>query len=454
MNVLGKEVAAIAQQPTDERVRALKRIIPCSTIKAILKKHGHDRHCARMPKAFMVWFVIGLGLFSCDCYRQIYRWLQCYRRPGETPGKSTLCEARQRLGVAPLRWLMNQVVKLGATAATPGAFYRGMRLMALDGFIVDVPDTAANAKTFGRPKNGHAVGAFPQVRLLALCEIGTHILWKCLIKPVWRAEIKMAGALLRFLAPDMLLLWDRGFLSYDHVAQVLSHKAHLLARVKTNLVFSTRTYLPDGSYLTKMYRSANHRRQERDGIVVRIVEYTLRDPARTGSGARHRLLTTLLEWRHHAAQDLIELYHERWEEELAIDELKTHQRQRPVLRSQTPRGVVQEIYGLLLGHYVVRTLMCEAAATTAIAPRRLSFTATLQILRCRLPEVPRSESGRQRWYRNLLTEIAEETLEKRRDRINPRVIKRKLSKWPKKRAEHRCSPQPAKTFRETVVILR
>jgi hypothetical protein len=252
MIAFDKEVAELAQLPTDERVRALRRIIPCSTIKAILKKYGHQRHCARVPKWFMVWFVIGVGLCSCDCYRQIYRWLQRFRGPGSTPGKSTLCEARQRLGVAPLRWLMDKIVSLRATAAMPGAFYSGMRLMALDGFIVDVADTIANEKAFGRPKNGHALGAFPQARVLALCEVGTHILWKCLIKPIGRAEIKMARTLLRFLAAGMLVLWDRGFLSYEHVAQVLSQKAHLLARVKTNLVFSTRTYLPDGSTVVKI----------------------------------------------------------------------------------------------------------------------------------------------------------------------------------------------------------
>jgi hypothetical protein len=162
----------------------------------------------------------------------------------------------------------------------------------------------------------------------------------------------------------------------------------------------------------------------------------------------------MLDWHQHPAKVLIELYHERWEEELAIDELKTHQRQRPVLRSQTPAGVVQEIYGLLLAHYVVRILICEAAATKAIAPRRLSFTGTLKILRCRLPEVPRSEPGRRCWYENLLTEIAEEILEPRRVRINPRVIRRKISKWPKKTANHRHSPQPVKTFGETLELVR
>jgi hypothetical protein len=450
---LHKDVAELAQQPTAERVRALKRIIPCSTIKSILKKAGCDRDCPRLPKWFMVWFVIGLGLFCCDCYRQIFRWLQRFRRGG-TPGRSTLCEARQRLGVAPLRWLMDKIVKLCGTLTTPGAFYRGLRLMALDGFVVDVPDTPDNERIFGRPGSGRSPGAFPQVRVLSLCEVGTHILWKCLLKPLRRAEITMARALLRFLAPDMLLLWDRGFLSYDNVAQVLFQGGHLLARVKKSLVFIRRRCMPDGSYLAKLYPSAKQRRQDRDGIEVRLIEYTFRDPGRPGSGQRHRLLTTLLDWRQDPSKTLIELYHERWEEELAIDELKTHQRQRPVLRSQTPAGVVQEIYGLLLGHYVVRFLMCEAAATTNIAPRCLSFTATLKILRCRLPECPHSEAGRKNWYQSLLAEIAEEKLEDRRDRINPRVIKRKMSNWLKKRPEHWRNPQPTKKFSKSVVILR
>lgn len=449
---LHKEVAGLAQQPTAERSRALKRIIPCSASKAILKRTGQDRHCPRLPKWFMVWFVIGLGLCSGDCYRQIFRWLQPFRRDG-TPGRSTLCEARRRLGVAPLFWLFGKVVKLCGTLKMAGCFYRGMRLMAVDGFVLDLPDTDANDRVFGRPRNQRSPGAFPQARVLALCEVGTHVLWKFLIKPVRRAEIVLAGALLRFLAPDMLLLWDRGFLSYDHVGQVVSREAKLLARVKTCLVFLREKRLPDGSYLAKLYPSAKHRRQDRDGIPVRIIEYKFSDPARPGAKERHRLLTTLLDWRLDPAETLIDLYHERWEEELAIDELKTHLRQRAVLRSETPAGVVQEIYGLLLGHYVVRVLMCEAAAREELAPRRISFTATLKILRCRLPECPRSDKGLAHWYDNLLTEIGEEWLEERRDRCNPRVIKRNMSKWPRKRPEHRHWPQPTMNFRQSLVML-
>jgi hypothetical protein len=450
---LQKDVAQLAQQPTPQRVQGLKRIIPCSTIKTILKRSGHDAHCPRLPKWFMVWFVIGLGLFCTDCYRQIYRWFNPFRRKG-TPGRSTFCEARQRLGVAPVRLLLDEVAQLRATPQTPQSFYKGMRLMALDGFVADVADSPANARVFGRPRNGRSGGAFPQARVLALCEVGTHVLWKVQIKPQRRAEITLARPLLRHVQADMLLLWDRGFLSFDHVAQVLSRKAHLLARVKTGLVFTPCKRLGDGSYLAKLYPSPTHRRQDRGGIVVRIIEYTFNDPGRPGSGERHRLLTTLLDWRQHPARELIGLYHERWEEELAIDELKTHQRQRPVLRSETPAGVVQEIYGLLLGHYVVRALMSEAAAQEKIAPRQLSFTAALTILRCRLPECPRSETGRVRWYADLLAEIGEERLERRRDRVNPRVIKRKISKWLKKRPEHRETPQPTKRFSKSVVILR
>jgi Transposase DDE domain/Insertion element 4 transposase N-terminal len=448
---LDKEVAALAQQPTAERVKALKRIIPCATIKSILKKTGQRRACPRLPKWFMVWFVIGMGLCATDCYRQIFRWLSRFRAKLNPP-RSTLCEARRRLGVAPLRWLMDGVVKLLATRKTPGAFYRRMRLMAVDGFVLDVPDTDENERAFGRPRGGRSSGAFPQVRVLGLCEIGTHVIWKCLIKPLRRAEITMLKALLRWLMPDMLLLWDRGFLSYDNVRDVRAGQANLLARLKKTNVFVRRKKLPDGSYLSKIYRSPHHRRMDRDGLEVRIIEYQIADTGRPNSGQPQRLLTTLLDPQLDPAQRLIELYHERWEIELAIKELKTHQQQRPVLRSQTPAGVIQEIYGLLLAHFVVRKLMFEAAAKHGVSPRRLSFTGTIKILRTRLADCPRSAAGRKRWYDHLLAEIAEEVLEERRDRVNPRVIKRKMSKWLKKRPIHRCYPQPTKKFRDSIRV--
>jgi hypothetical protein len=453
MNVMSKDVDVAVRWSTTERAQALKRIVPRKAIaKALAGSGGKRRYCRRLPRWFVVWFVIALGLYSLDSYRQIFRWLRKFKKK-QTPGRSTLCVARHSIGVAPLRRLAHAVIQLQGTEETPHAFYDGMRLMGVDGFVVDLPDTPANDRAFGRPGGGRSPGAFPQARVVSLCELGTHVLWRSLIKPQWRGEPPMAAYLMRFLEENMLLLWDRGFLSYTLLCAVLARKAHLLARLKKDFIFTPIRRLSDGSFLAKIYPSARHRKRDQDGITVRIIEYTLNDPGRSGSGEKHRLLTTLLDERRHPAKRLIVLYHERWEEEISFDELKTHQRERPVLRSQTPTGAVQEMYGLLLGHFVIRKLMYEAAILEDCAPRELSFVNTLKILRCRLPEVPRGESGLKRWYHDLLEEVAEERLEPRRDRINPRVIKRKLSYWPKKRPKHRNFPQPTRNFRKSIVML-
>ena len=273
-----KEADALASWPTHDRLRALKRILPRAHVEDILARAGQDRSpCPRLPGWFMVWFVVALGLVSRDCYRQVFRWLQPYR-PGAIPPRSTFCEARHRLGLAPLRLLARDVVRLLGRPETPGAFYRGMRLMALDGFTVDLPDTPKNDHAFGRPGGHRAPGAFPQARVLALCETGSHVLWRWRIKPYHTGEVTMAHRLLRYLRRDMLLLWDRNFLSYRTLTEVRPTKAHLLARVKSNWIFEPIRTLPDGSYLAKFYASAKDRAADRDGIMVRIIEYTFDDP--------------------------------------------------------------------------------------------------------------------------------------------------------------------------------
>jgi hypothetical protein len=234
---------------------------------------------------------------------------------------------------------------------------------------------------------------------------------------------------------------------------VIGRGAHLLAKIKNNLVFQPIRRLSDGSFLARIYPNGWKRRDDRDGILVRIIEYRLDDPRRPGHGQKHRLLTTLLDETLDPAVTLIELYHDRWEQELSIDEFKTHQIERITLRSQTPAGVIQELNALLLDHFVIRALMAEAAETVAITPLRLSFTGTLKILRCRLPQCPRSHRVQRRWWDELIAEIALEQIEPRRNRINPRVIKRKMSKWMKKRPKHRRYPQPSKRFRDAIVVL-
>lgn len=449
---LNKEVCRVAALPSDERVAGLKRIISRKTVQAVLRRcHPNQRYCKRLPRLFVVWFVIGMAIHSSDCYRQVFRWL--HRRQTQVPGATTLCEARQSVGVAPLRYLAAETVKLLATRETPNAFYCDMRLMAIDGFVLDLPDRPDLTRIFGRPQGGRAEGAFPQARVLALCEAGTHVMWKHQIKPIRCGEVTMAPSLIRHLQASMLLLWDRGFFSYALLKQVLAQGSHLLARLKKNLIFKVIRRYRDGSYLAKAYRSSADRNKDRGGIKVRIIEYRLNDPGQTDSQERHRLMTTLLSPTQHPAKTLIELYHQRWEIEITIDEVKTHLRERPVLRSQTPAGVIQEIEGLLLAHYVIRALMAEVAQKEGIDPRRLSFTGTLKILRCRMAECPKDAPGQREWYEDLLKEIATEKLPPRRDRINPRVIKRKMSKWAKKRAAHRNYPQREKTFRQSIDML-
>ena len=446
---VGKEAAQLRQWSGRQRLAALKRILPKQKVTLALRGR---RRCPRTPDTFMIWFVVALGLFCTDCYRQVYRWLVPWKK-GDVPGRSTLCEARQRLGVGPLVRLAATAVELLATPDTPGAFYAGLRLMSVDGFVVDLPDLPAHDRVFGRPGNQYAPGAFPQAQVLGLVEAGTHVFWRWLVKNGTLAETRMVPPLLKHLQNDMLVLWDRGFASFDLVQGVVGRGAHLLARWKNNRILRPIRVLSDGSYLACIYPDERARRADRDGLVVRIIEYTLTDPTRPGHGEKHRLLTTLLDAQTHPALTLVELYHVRWEEELAIDELKTHAIERPVLRSQTPAGVVQELYGLLLGHYVVRTLMHEAAARVPTSPLRLSFTGTLKILRCRLPECPQSPKARRQWWHNLLAEIAEEQIPPRRPRVNPRVIKRQQSKWPTKRPHHRHGPQPTQPFGDTVLIL-
>lgn len=213
------EAAALSEQ---HRLAGLYRIIPPRQVKrAIQLSGGSQRLCSRCPALFMVYFVLGMGLFCRDCYRQVFRWVasrvKCQlaedpARSGGTPGRSTLCEARQRLGVKVLVLLSRRIVQLLATARTPGAFYRGFRLMALDGFVVDLPDSPANQRVFSYPQGGRTRGAFPQARVVALCEAGTHVLWRWLIKPITTGEETMANWLLKQLPRDTLLMWDRGFL--------------------------------------------------------------------------------------------------------------------------------------------------------------------------------------------------------------------------------------------------
>jgi hypothetical protein len=450
-----------------DRLLLLEQVIGPEQVRQALEETGcfDSRRCC-LTREVIFWVVLAMGILTELPLRQVFK--ACRRlRPGEaTPHRSSLCLARQRLGLAPVRRLFERVVRLLASPQTPGAFFQGWRLMALDGSVYNVPDSPANAAAFGRPSAGpRGDGAFPQVRKLSLVEVGTHVEVAFVVKGIkgpHSGEQRLAPGLFRHLQPDMLLLWDRGFFSYSLWKGVVTQGCQLLARVSSRLVLRPTQTLADGSYLAKIYPCESERNKDRQGLVVRVVRYTLNDPQRAGHGEEHVLLTTLLDAERSPAEELVLLYHERWEIELVYDEQKTHQNPWRVtksadLRSQTPPGVLQELYALSLGHFVVRSVMAAAAATAGLDPDRLSFVGCLHILRNRLPECPDPASvSFVEWYRGLLWEVSTERTddEVRRNRINPRVVKVKMSKFKKKRPEHRPVPPLTKTFRESVVMLR
>jgi transposase IS4-like protein/DDE family transposase len=442
-----------------DRLEGLQQVIGPRRLQQALQRTGRRNrsHC-RLTHEVMLWVVLAMGLLTDLPLREVFRQAS-HRRPGQKlPCRSALCQARQRLGIAPVRRLFDEVVRPLARPDQPGGFYKGWHLMGIDGTVFDVPDSPANARAFGRPTGGRGDGAFPQVRKLALVELGTHAELTFVLKPCWRGETSMVAGLLRHLRPGMLLLCDRNFFSYALWRQMLGRGAQVLFRVKSHLALRPTRRLADGSYLAKIYRSAAAREQDRDGIVVRVIRYTLDDPQRVGHGEVHTLLTTLLDARAYPAEELILLYHERWEQELVIDEQKTHQAPRQPgkeahVRSETPAGVVQELYALSLGHYVTRALMAEAAAVEGLDPDRLSFIGCLRILRLRLRECAGRGGYEFRcWYEDLLWEMGQERLPQRRNRVNPRVVKRKMSKFRKKRAHHRPVPPLKKKFVEAIVL--
>lgn len=337
-----------------DRLAGLERVVTPERIRQALARTGrvNERSC-RLTHEVMLWVVIAMGWFTDVPIRQVFK--RCRRgREGElTPGRSSRCEARQRLGGEPVQQLPADIVRPLATADTPGAFDKGLRRMAIDGTVLDVPDSEANAAAFHRAAGGRGAGAFPQVRKVSLVELGTHVEVALAIGGYQDGEQTLARQLFDHIPPDALPTEDRGFFGDDDWKDLDSRGIKLNVRLKSNRILVPIRRLSDGSCLVKIYPSSDHRPKDRQGIVARLVEYTLDDPQRTGHGQKHRLLTNLLDAEQDPAHELIADDHERREIELVFDEQKTHQdpvrAEKPAnLRSETPDGVRQELRVLSL----------------------------------------------------------------------------------------------------------
>jgi len=465
MSLRIRHIAPHATPSEQVSLEALARIVPQETVSEVLKEcQATEQRTRKLCATFVVVLCVAMNLYTNDCIAHVFfrllsrvRWLLSDPKAGRV-SKGALCQARYRLGARPLVALFKRVCAepLAEPETAPEAFLFGLRLMALDGTLLDLPDTPENVRVFGKRHSPRGASAWPQARVVAISECSTHAVLDAGVWPHDFDERAAGQRLLRGVGEGVLLLWDRGFHSFEMVQAALARGSELLGRlprtVKPGKPLAT---LSDGTQLVWV-RPANYGRRKRgERVLMRLIRYTLEDPNRPGHRLEHRLITSLLDPERAGAEELVVAYHSRWEFELAVDEIKSHQRhpQTP-LRSKKAVGVIQEIYGLLIAHYVVRAVMVEAAKKAELPPSRLSFTNTLRLIREMIPEAQRTaQADHPRLYQRLLEDVVATPLPPRANRSNPRVVKRKMSKFKVKNPSHRNWPQPTTSFQEAVVLL-
>jgi hypothetical protein len=377
-------------------IGVLTRVVPRDLVDEVLNyTKKNEKRSRLLPARVVVYYVLALTLFFGDAYEEVMRklvnglrFLRVWRTEWDVPTTGAISKARIRLGAAPLEELFYRVATPIATPGTRGAWYRDYRVMAIDGVILDAPDTPENVERFGKTGHNNGENAFPQVRIIGLTECGTHAMVTAAVDS-WRVyERELAEHLLPHVEPDMLVLADRGFFSYDLWQQYVDTGAALVWRIKRSIDLPVLSTLPEGSYLSellpKQIKTDLKRGKQRtvhDGvrIPVRVIEYRV---GNRPSPEIIRLVTTILNPEEAPAEELAKLYAERWEFEIGLDEIETHQISNyRVLRSKKPDLVEQEIWGLLITHYAIRHLMHQAADTIDIDEDRLSFIRSLRVVR-------------------------------------------------------------------------
>jgi hypothetical protein len=384
----------VAELPSGARISdyislgVVAKTFPAMAVEAALKQTGTASIRQReLPAHVVVYYVIALALYMESSYREVLRcllegitWLMGPEAIVKVTGKSGISQARTRLGWEPVRHLHDEIVRPIAVESTKGAWYKNWRVVSMDGSTLDTADETGNEEAFGRPSASRGCSAFPQVRFVSLVENGTHVLFGTRLGGCNTGESALAREVLLSLSRGMLCLADRYFYGFELWRQASGTGSDLLWRIKANLCLPCEQRLADGSYLSRIYGSQKDQRRKEHGVVVRVIEYRL--AGIEGAEPLYRLLTTILDHEAAPAAELAALYHERWEIETALDELKTHLRgSKIVLRSKTPDLVRQEFYGLMMAHFAVRGLMHEAALKANEDPDRLSFLHAVRVIR-------------------------------------------------------------------------
>ena len=441
----------------------LTATFPRQLVDEVIEATGRREQRNRLlPAHLTVYYVLAMTLFSSAGYEEVMRslteglaWTSDGREEYELPSQVAISKARTRLGPEPLAELFTRACVPLATPGTRGAFYRQWRLVSMDGTTIDVADTPANAGVFGRAGTGRGDGsAFPQVRIVALGECGTHAVIAAVMDSYGVVEQTLAKRLVTALRPGMLCLADRGFTAHPLFSAAAATGAALLWRAKNIAVLPVLERLPDGSFRSELVATPDKYRREHV-LPVRVIEYAIDDEGRPGAtGTTYRLLTTILDPAAAPADELAALYAQRWEIESIFDELKTHQRgPRVILRSRTPEGVYQEAWGYLCVHYALRALIHDAADHNDLDPDRISFTKTLHAARRSVRTGLSGTVNLAAALHRAISEILHPLLPKRRLRANARVVRRKMSNYNLKRATHRAWPTPTLPIGSAIRVL-
>ena len=371
----------------------LASVCPRGVIDEVLAGTGKASQRERLlPAPAVVYYVMALALWREAPLEEVLRvvceglqWLSGGQAGAVQATKGAISQARTRLGSEVMRQLAERVLQPIAAPGAPGAWYRGLRVMALDGSCMDVADEQANAQYFGYPSSARGASAFPQLRLMGLVECGTHVVAAAELAPYSSSEKAMAAHMLPGkLKPGMLVLADRGFYSFKLFRIGCATGAMLAWRVSATINLDVVQELHDGSFLSTVYDHLDTKRSA--GQTVRVVEYALEDSAKPTKDS-YRLITNILDPEQAPALELAALYHERWEIESVVDELKTHLRTNStVLRSKTPELVKQELWGLLLAQFAIRQLIAKAAWPRGLDPDRLSFVHAMRVIKRKMPQ--------------------------------------------------------------------
>ncbi len=413
--------AGVLVRPDQVSLGVLVNSVPRDAVDEAVAVCGvrERRSDGKLPAHVITYLTLALCLFADDDYEEVATKVTgsldrfgCWDAAWSVPTASAITQARKRLGRDVFPEIFDGTCgpvagDAGSLAlgTARGAFLRDWRLLAIDGFEVDVPDTPANAAEFGYAGSGDNRSAFPKARVVALAECGTHAFLAAEVAGYSTGEKTLAQRLYPRLQADELLTADRGFYSWTAWDTAAATGAALLWRAPTQLHLPLVRVLPDGTYLTVVMDSAI-RGARRDAIVAaaregrdpgeveldnygrprarlaRVIEYDVPDRHGNGTGEIITLLTTITDPDDAAAEELAAAYHQRWEEETANDQLKTHLRgPGRVLRSRLPDLVLQEIWAYLIVHHAISDLIAQASAAADLDPDRISFAKALRLIR-------------------------------------------------------------------------